>query len=343
MGDTSQGLRRKKRVQSPTVAEISASPDKYRKMSEEAVNNEFAIGVAPYFDYSTSVDSKSARYVGTPGIKEGHRLNLGGYTIPADATDAELSGRRREYQYRDAQGGKVQLPLERGTVNAVGSSATPNIWAHENRHFIGEDGNGETYNRLADAATAQNSGDWKSAIRMWQDKLQRERKDMTRSESERDMLENLQQNGNVTPRGVYKRDYERGARRPDTESLWKRPSANYEQRRVDKSLWKARADELSEFDEWNNGLRGRNRSRTGQDRYGKPRNPAALARQKKLVSGLRSFAETVTPFANGVKNLVTNTGNNYANMYKQAPPDAKLSDANYRNGPKTAMKHRSKK
>lgn len=56
-------------------------------------------------------------------------------------------------------------------------------------------------------------------------------------------------------------------------------------------------------------------------------------------NGLRDF---IRKSKKKVKKVVRNTSNNYNQMHKQAAPDAKASDANYRNAPKTVEKWRKR-
>ena len=253
----------------PDVTKQRMTAEELRKAriaSQQMGDVEFQMDIAPYFDYAGEIDPSIARYHGWEGPG---RLNLGGFNVPEDFTDEDIKKAERRYRYEDKDGNIVQIPIERGTVNVVNDQAQPRTWAHEYRHEMGEDGNGEVFNRLADAAVAQNEDDWDSAVDLWQDKINRQRRrgdKVKKSEAERDLIANLRRNANVTPRGVYAADYERGARRPDTEAgWWERDSAEYERERIDKSYWFKRAKELDEFDDWAKELEERNAERRGYE------------------------------------------------------------------------------
>jgi len=235
---------------------------KARKASEEMGDIEFQMDIAPYFDYKAEIDPSIARYRGFKGLPGDVELTLGGFYALPNTEDSPYSENDLRPRTGRVNGLDIEIPTEPGTVNAVHSNATPNIWAHEYRHQMGEDGNGESFNRLADAVVAQNEGDWESAVSMWQDMLARKGRDVMPSEAQEDLLERLQFNQNVTPRGVYKNDYDRGAR--GTESgpdWWKRESANYEDERIARSLWKRKEQELRDFNNWSEGLADRNEER----------------------------------------------------------------------------------
>lgn len=257
--DYSKGVRefRRSKGYKPLTPEQQAA----RKLQEQMADIEFQMDIAPYFDYKADIDPSIARYRGFR-TKADKNLNLGGFYVPPENSEAPYSPRDLKPFTGMVGGKRVSIPVEPGTVNAVHNKATPNVWAHEYRHQMGEDGGGERYNRLADAATAQNGADWSDAVMMWRDQLARDGKKVSPSEAERDLLTALKANHAVTPRSVYEADYSRGARRPDTEpAWWQRPSARYEQARIDASYWKRRDDELKKFDKWNAGLPKRNTKR----------------------------------------------------------------------------------
>jgi len=237
---------------------------KARLASEQMGDIEFQMEIAPYFDYAGEIDPSIARYRGIKDLSGDVDLNLGGfYVSPEDPNDpydkADLKPRTGR-----VQGVDIEIPVEPGTVSALHTRATPNIWAHEYRHQMGEDGNGERYNRLADAVVAQNEGDWESAVKMWRDQIYRDTGERpTASEAQEDLLDRLRFNNYVTPRGVYRKDYERGARgtAESGPSWWERESANYEDERMERALWRQKDLEMRNFDKWNEGLSERNQDR----------------------------------------------------------------------------------
>ena len=235
----------------PDVSKEKLTADEIRRqkaMSEQMGDIEFQMDIAPYFDYKGPIDPAIARYQGIKGLSGDVDLTLGGFYVkPNEAYDEDELA---PYKGR-ADGISFEVPKEIGTINAVHSKATPNMWAHEYGHQLR--GSGEEYQRLADAATAQNERDWESSVKMWRDFLLRRGREVTPSEAQEDLIERLNFNLAVTPRKIYEQDYARGARGPmDTRSPGglKRDSADYEEDRIEKALWKKKEQELLEFEWW---------------------------------------------------------------------------------------------
>jgi hypothetical protein len=251
----------------PDISKQKMTAEELRKArvaSEQMGDIEFQMEIAPYFDYAADIDPSKARYRGIEGLPGDVELTLGGFAVSEEDPNEPFSpSDLKPYQGR-VKGVEFEVPVEPGTVNAVHSKATPNIWAHEYRHQMKEDGNGETFNRLADAAVAQNEDDWDAAVTMWRDQLRRRGKEPSMSEAERDLIKRLETNSMVTPRGVYGADYDRGARNPAAEGLVMHgEKGEYTQDRIKKSFWKRRASELEEFDDWSEELAERNKERQG--------------------------------------------------------------------------------
>ena len=237
---------------------LTAEQKEQRRLSRQMGDIEFQMAIAPYFDYKAPIDPSIARYQGIKGLSGDRSLTLGGYYIPPENSKRPYTKKDLEPYTGTINNKEVAFPLEPGTVNAVHSKSTPNIWAHEYRHQMKEDGGGEQYNRLADAITAQTDKDWTAAVGMWGDKNQ----NLKPSEYESDLLKQLSMNAEVTPRKVYGNDHARGARRPGTApGVLQRPEAKYVQERIDKSLWKKKERTMQDFDKWNKGIPTRNNQR----------------------------------------------------------------------------------
>lgn len=235
--------------------------DRYKGLTQQELAARVQQDIAPYFgNAAPKLDPQTLRH--HPWKKDGMPTTAG-FNIPVDVTDEEVAHKQRRYRYRDKDGRTVQLPLEKGTINTVGNQH-PRIWAHEVRHNIGEDGSGEVYNRLADAATAQDDPDWEAAVYMWRDKLRRENRQrkVLPSEAQTDLVEKLQGNNAITPRNIYAADYERGARIPGTEAgWWQKDDAKYTQKRAKEAKWTQEANALADYEAWNVGLSERNAKR----------------------------------------------------------------------------------
>ena len=221
-----------------------------RKQQEQMGDVEFQMDIAPYLGYSGEIDPTIARYHGWQGPG---RLNLGGFKVPDDfdpENNPSDAAELRRYRYRGDDGEMVQIPIEAGTINAINDQATPQIWAHEYRHKQHPEMS-EPHNRLADAVMAQTPADWDNATKLWQDKLRRwDRIDANLADSEADLLDSLEYNQEVTPRGIYKKQYEQGAR-PAQQKLdimevlldsVRRPEMRYRDEMTDNAIWKRKLE-----------------------------------------------------------------------------------------------------
>lgn len=233
-------------------------------MSEQMGDIEFQMDIAPYFDYAPNagIDPSISRYHGVRKLPGDVELTLGGFYVPPENVNQPYTERDLKPRSGNVQGIDISVPVEPGTVNAIHSRATPNVWAHEYRHKA-DRGMSEDSNRLADAVMAQNEGDWNAAVDMWRDRMRRQGKKVTKSEAERDLISALQFNNDIAARNAFQRNYDLGARDPRAGKPWplQEESAPYIQNRLENALYKQRALELKNFDKWNEGLPRRNRKR----------------------------------------------------------------------------------
>ena len=234
------------------------SPDELRAMSEQLGDMEFQTELAPYFDYAAPLDPSIARYHGWKGPG---RLSTGGFNVPPDISDETLAREQRRYRYKNDEGGKTKIPLERGTVNAINAEAQPRTWAHEYRHQMGEDGNNEGSNRKFDAMSAQTDSDWGRTLQLHQDWEYRKGNTMPLGEAQEHLLEILHPRTG-SPRHFYGRDYDRGARNPAApESMMLGEKGEYIEDRTKRSVWFRKMKELESLKEWESGLSERNSAR----------------------------------------------------------------------------------
>ena len=265
MADTTKKRSLREMPKGRAYADAGKVNDRYKGLPQDELARRVQQDIAPYFGNAPpKLDPQTLRH--HPWKQQGMPTTAG-FNIPADTSDAELMENQRRFSYKDQDGRLTKLALEKGTINVVGNQH-PRVWAHEVRHNIDEDGNGEVYNRLADAATARDNPDWESAVYMWRDKIRRDKKrkgDKSKtlpSEAQADLVGQLQRNHSVTPRNVYAADYERGARAPDTKTLpWQKPSTGYVEKRMQDAKWAQEAKDLQEFEKWKEGLPERNAKR----------------------------------------------------------------------------------
>lgn len=199
---------------------------KARELQERFGDTEFLMDIAPLLGYTGPIDPSIARFQGTPGLRR--HLTISGYNVPEG--DTPMKGPR--YRYEDNTGvyRSGRFPAERGTVNAVGANATPQVWAHEYRHQRGEEGSrysfqtpakwkSEMNNRFVDAAMAQTPAQWKSAVSMIRDGLyQFEGRKMTEGEAEKYLLDRFAE---LSPKQEFiDREYKKGIK-PYSEGFFK--------------------------------------------------------------------------------------------------------------------------
>jgi len=236
--------------------------DEQRRLGAQMGDMEFQMDIAPHFDYKGPIDPSIARYRGVKGLSGDVDLTLGGfYAHPDNPNDPYTQEELKPFSGA-ADGIQFEVPKEPGTINAVHSKATSNIWAHEYGHQLR--GSGEEYQRLADAATAQNERDWESAVQMWRDWKLRKGVKLTPSEAQEDLISRLEYNVNLVPRRTYREDYARGARgsvATRSPTYLMRDDSAYVEERIDKSLWKRKAEELKALESWKEGLPERNKER----------------------------------------------------------------------------------
>lgn len=131
-----------------------------QRLREAAFDNEFGIEVAAQSNYAADIDPSIFRYHGFKNLPGDRELNLKGFYVPEQVEP--IKGVVRGV-------GRVELPTEVGTVNAVHSGADPYVLAHEYRHkqFPGLS---EYDNTLADAATALNESQWNTVVERFRTK-----------------------------------------------------------------------------------------------------------------------------------------------------------------------------
>lgn len=249
------------RMASPSVADITRNPEKYRKMSEDAVDNEFAIGIAPYSNYTEDIDPSIARYHGVKGlsgnVEEEGILRTRGFQVGEHPSHPKYL----EPRVGRVDGRAIVIPVEQGTVNAIHSNATPATWSHEYRHKSTPNIS-ERDNRVIDAAVALTKTDWKGAVEMWLDQLNRwdknltEPKNYTTSEAERHLLGTLKREHNYT--GTASQQYERERKRKGKNLD---DSFTYKNMRTNQAYWPKRLEEIEEFESWSRELAERNSDR----------------------------------------------------------------------------------
>jgi len=267
--------------------------EQLRKMSEKMGDMEWQMGVAPYLGYAGPIDPEAARYHALGGTND--EFNMKGFHIPSQNIGYLGTPEMAPFKVEADVGGKLQrfeMPKEPGTVNVVGATAAKdNIWGHEYRHkqhpLYGED-----YNRVADAAFAQNEKDWGSAVKWWRDQMIRMGENVTLSEAERDLIEQLKKNAHSiyhdTGKEAVNTDPQQGlkgafasAQRGLMESLKKQANllsvlsgkevANttpqqdmrgvFAEEQAARSYWMKRARELEGLDEYNKQLPKQNKKR----------------------------------------------------------------------------------
>ena len=141
---------------------------------------EFQMAVAPYMGYKGSIDPSIARFHGLRGSPE---LDTKGFSIPPNYKGEPVWTTR-------GYGKDYTLPAEAGTVNAINTAATPQVWGHEYRHqekidrllttlgsdqvfdktsydvFSSKGGNFEVVNnRILDVRSAQNAKEMKEPLK----------------------------------------------------------------------------------------------------------------------------------------------------------------------------------
>jgi hypothetical protein len=259
-------------------SEISKSVG--RSMGEEMGDIEFQMGIAPYTNYTSSIDPSRARYHGVKGLSGDIDLTLGGFYAPPDDENAKYTEEDRRGWKGRVNGIDIKIPAEPDTINAVHSKATDNIWAHEKRHKDYR-GMSEDRNRLADGALAMNKSDWKSAVKFWKDRLTRKEllkqakarkngekytaKDILTSEAERDLIDELSSEVGSSygiANRLFRNEFDAGGNLPESEETWHSPDErDYARMRREQTYWPKRKAELDKFDEWHEDLKERNKKR----------------------------------------------------------------------------------
>jgi hypothetical protein len=204
-----------------------------KKAQEEFGDIEFQMDIAPYNNYQGPIDPAVSRFHGIPGNTS--KLTTKGFAIP----DVDVS-KETPFRYTDQAGQETIIPIERNTVNTIDAGATPNVWGHEYRHRNKPELT-EKENRLQDGFYAQNSSDWSDAIRMYQDKARREKRNVTKERAEKELLRDLEAKGD----SIKKDEWIDGARRQneilgfDMGEFMSWP--NYSEERDKELYWKKRA------------------------------------------------------------------------------------------------------
>lgn len=193
-----------------------------RKQSLDMADIEFQMALAPNLGYAGDIDPAVARYHALGGTPDPVSVK-GAYRGPLEEGETPT---KKGYSW---EGEKI--PIDYDTVNVMGADAAkPEIWAHEYRHRM-QPTLSEKGNRLGDAATAQNSRQWDSAVKLWVDQLRRGGDNPSREEAEENLLDRLSGSSfGSSARHRYTEQFDRGAR-PSTAPFWPpwRPDkANFE-------------------------------------------------------------------------------------------------------------------
>ncbi len=242
---------------------------KARLASEQMVDIEFQMEIAPYFGYKGEIDPSKARYHGIKGLSGEDSLNKKGYRIPPDDPNNPYSEEQLRPQRGSAYGREIVLPMEPDTVNTIHNAATPRVWAHEYRHDRKE-GISERENRLEDAFAAQNESDWEASVGDWQDQLFRQeikrvgRKKAKRvplSTAQDSLLDNLEKR---TKHSDYVEEFNAGATLPKNEAgmFSFNDAGDYARWREKNTLAAKKIAERKEFREWAQELESRNQERS---------------------------------------------------------------------------------
>jgi hypothetical protein len=230
--------------------------EQLRKMSEQMGDMEWQMGVAPYLGYAGPIDPEVARYHALGGTDD--EFNMKGFHIPSENIDYLGTPEMAPFKVEADVGGKLrgfEVPKEPGTINVVGAKAAKdNIWGHEFRHKQRPEYS-EGYNRMADAAFAQNEKDWGDAVNMWRDQMLRLGENVTPSEAERDLIEQLKRSAHF----VY---HDTGKESVNTNFL-QDPKRVFASEQEEGSYWMKRARELEGLDEYNKQLPKQNKKRAG--------------------------------------------------------------------------------